>query len=454
MAMAETSSAERGVFGTYERPYRLDLLIVIAVAGLLVSYLPILLYRTTEHGFGDAQVFFRAAWAVWSGYPLYEVTDDHGWSYHYPPTFAILMGPFADPLPGHPPLAFALPYAASIGVWYLISVAALIWTAHIWASALERHSGLRIGGSRSGWWLVRAAPVLLLAPYLGSSFAQGQPTTILVLLAAAFLTLYADRRPVAASAALALAIAIKLFPAALLIIPLLRRDIRVLLHTAGWSLLFLLVLPALVLGVAPTIDLYRTLWIDRLAGIAEGANTARVEAEISPWADDMVSFGSMLARTFTEPAADMPYRLPQWAKALQWLFDLVVLGLVVVLGRNRSWRMSWDQPDRPYAVLVAGAVLFAALPAMLPVAQTHYWSQAFLLFMVLAVEHWRGAGIVRPSLRLSAWSVAALCAYIATGVTLWAPLRHHGPSTIVMLVLIAAGFVVLGNLPRNGTGMR
>jgi hypothetical protein len=37
----------------------------------------------------------------------------------------------------------------------------------------------------------------------------------------------------------------------------------------------------------------------------------------------------------------------------------------------------------------------------------------------------------------------ALLAYIATGVSFWEPLRNHGPTTLVMLTLVAAGFVVL-----------
>lgn len=237
------------------------------------------------------------------------------------------MGPFADPLPGQPPLAFALPFAASIAVWYAVCVAALVATAHVWASALERHAGLTIAGGRTGWWLLRGAPILMLAPYVGNALARGQPTTLLVLLVAAFLSLYADRRPVAAAAALGLAIAIKLFPAALLFIPLLRRDFRMLIYVGIWSCVFLFVLPALVLGVEPVLGLYRTLWIDRLSGLVAGASTARVEVELSPWTDDEVSFGAMLARTFAEPAADMPYRIPVWAMGAQWLFDLALLVL-------------------------------------------------------------------------------------------------------------------------------
>jgi len=447
--MTETVAYPRGGIGAVQRPGPLDIISMIAVAVALVVYLPILLHRTA-HNLGDVQVFFRAAWAVWSGYPLYQVVDDHGWSYHYPPTFAILMGPFADPLPGHPGLSWALPFSASVGVFYGLSVAAMVLAAHIWAKALEDHAGLTLPAGQSGWWALRVAPILLLAPYFGASFARGQPTTILILLACIFLKFYADRRVIIASAALALAIAIKMFPAALLIIPLLRRDIRTLVWTAAWCAVFLFALPAAVLGIDQTIELYRTLWVERLSGIAEGDLASRVEVEISPWSNDMVAFGSMLARTFTEPAVDAPYRLPQWAHMLQLAFDVVIVGLIVALGRGRFWNWSKRQPDNGYAILVAGAVIWAVLPAMLPVAQPHYWAQAAMLFAVLIVEHWRLMRSAAPSVPLISWAVVALLAYIATGLSLWEPLRNHGPTTLVLLALVAAGLVVLGRIAADG----
>ena len=80
-----------------------------AVALAFCIYLPIVVKRSAVQGFGDVQVFFRAGWAVWTGYPLYEVADHHGWTYHYPPTFALLMGLFANPVDGYPQPAWALP---------------------------------------------------------------------------------------------------------------------------------------------------------------------------------------------------------------------------------------------------------------------------------------------------------------------------------------------------------
>jgi peptidoglycan/LPS O-acetylase OafA/YrhL len=122
----------------------------------------------------------------------------------------------------------------------------------------------------------------------------------------------------------------------------------------------------------------------------------------------------------------------------------MIVGVVAVLGRGRFWNWSNKQPDRPYAILVAGAVILAALPAMLPVAQPHYWAQTAPLFAVLIVEHWRRKKTASPSMPLIGWAVVALFAYVATGLTLWQPLQNHGPTTLVMLALVAAGFVVLG----------
>src|SRR5947207_12945374 len=47
----------------------------------------------------DFQVYARAAWAGRSGEDLYTVADDNGWHYVYPPAFAIVLVPLADPYP-------------------------------------------------------------------------------------------------------------------------------------------------------------------------------------------------------------------------------------------------------------------------------------------------------------------------------------------------------------------
>jgi hypothetical protein len=126
--MSRPLASANADFGSYERPDWLEAISAVAMVVALAVYLPILLNRTIDHGFGDVQVFFRAGWAVWTGYPLYEVTDLHGWSYHYPPIFALMMGPFADPLPGFRRFAYGAPLAFRSGL-YAISIAAMLLCA-------------------------------------------------------------------------------------------------------------------------------------------------------------------------------------------------------------------------------------------------------------------------------------------------------------------------------------
>ena len=64
---------------------------------------------------GDADVFFRAGWAVRAGKNIYEVSDPNNWHYNYPPMFAVLISPLGDPPPGESRSGY-LPYPVSISI--------------------------------------------------------------------------------------------------------------------------------------------------------------------------------------------------------------------------------------------------------------------------------------------------------------------------------------------------
>src|SRR3954465_15515254 len=106
---------------------------------------------------------------------------------------------------------------------------------------------------------------------------------------AGFLILYSEGRLNAAAALLALATMIKMFPAALALIPLLRRDLRWLVYFAGWGMILGFGLPLLFLGPQATFDLHHALWTERLAGIFTGAFNPKTVEELSPWAPDLVN---------------------------------------------------------------------------------------------------------------------------------------------------------------------
>src|SRR5881392_846000 len=114
----------------------LVLLLIIAVAfgGLVIKRAAFMQRRMT-----DVDCYLRAAWAVRTGQDLYEILDPNGWHYNYPPLFAILMAPLADPPAGADADGY-VPYAVSVMIWYFLSLGFLVLAVHALARALEERS--------------------------------------------------------------------------------------------------------------------------------------------------------------------------------------------------------------------------------------------------------------------------------------------------------------------------
>jgi hypothetical protein len=424
-------------FGAIPRLRRPQWLAFAVLAILVLGFLPIVVSQ------GDVQVFFRAGWAIWTGYPLYEVADHHGWTYHYPPTFALFMGPFANPLPGYPQPWWALPYPAAVAVWYLINVACLMAALLLWAHAVGRARPIEAKER----YLPRSlalvvGPLLALLPFIGDGLARGQPTPVLLLLIVVFLSAYVERHSAVASFALSLAFTIKLFPIVLAVIPLMRRDWKFMLWSAGWCVLLLIAVPVICVGPARTFDLYDAMFSEHLLGIASGAMSHAIASQVSPGAFSSIGVGALVARI---AAGDAFYStpLPQWASNVQFVFNAAVVVAIVLIGRNGFWRLRGPQPPEPYPVLVAGAVLSAALPLMVPSAGPQYVTVA-----VTADDRaGRRTGVESVTAVMVVWSVAAWLSMIVQEVPL-APVKLIGPMTLVLLALGPPSLAVLRDVSR------
>jgi hypothetical protein len=424
------------------RPGRREWVAVAVLAILVLGFLPIVVNKSVRLGQGDVQVFFRAGWAIWTGYPLYEVPDHHGWTYHYPPTFALLMGPFANPLPGYPQPWWALPYPAAVAVWYLINIACLFVALHLWAEAVERARPIVANpGFLQRHWALAIGPLLALLPFIGDGLARGQPTPVLLLLIVVFLSGYVERRNAAASFALSLAFTIKIFPIVLAVIPFMRRDWRFMLWSAGWCVVLLLVLPAICVGPAQTLALYRAMFTEHLLGIASGAMSQAIASQVSPGAFSSIGIGALVAR-FAAGEAFYSTPLPQWASSVQFAFNAVVVVAIVFLGRGGFWTIRGPQPVNAYPTVVAGAALSAALPLMIPSAGPQYVTVAVPLMAVLLAETWRRIGVESITALLLVWSVAAWLSMIVQEVP-WAPLKLLGPMSLVLLALAPPALALL-----------
>ncbi len=107
-----------------------------AAWGGLVVYRSALLWRHM----GDLDCYLRAAWAVRvEPDRIYDVMEDNAWHYNYPPLFAILMTPLADP-PFAADRTGMPPFAVSVAIFYVLSLLTIALAVHILASALERSS--------------------------------------------------------------------------------------------------------------------------------------------------------------------------------------------------------------------------------------------------------------------------------------------------------------------------
>jgi hypothetical protein len=430
---------------TIAHPSRREWLLIAFVAALTLLFLPMVVWKVVGLGQGDTQVYFRAGWAVWTGYPLYQVTDHHGWTYHYPPTFALLMGLFANPLPRQPQPSWALPFTASVVVWYLINAACLLLALHVWANTLERHRPVEArSGLLQGPWVLRVAPLIALLPFIGDGLARGQPAPVLLLLVVLFLSLYVENRVAGAAFAFALAITIKVFPLVLVIIPLLRRDWTFIAWAALWGIILLIGVPVLCLGPAVTLDLYRTMFTEHLAGIVSGAMSSKIASEVSPGAYSGIGVGSVVARV-AAGAAFYSTPLPAWASALQLAFNVIVVAAVTFLGRGGFWTMRGAQPKPGYPLLVVGSVLFAAIPLMIAFAGPQYVTSAVPLVGVLLVEMWRRKDEEVITGPMIAWAVFAWLSMIALEAP-WNWLKLIGPMTWALLLLAPASLSLIAKV--------
>src|SRR5262249_51941849 len=157
----------------------------------------------------DLDCFLRAAWAVRSGADLYDVTDDNGFHYNYPPLLAILAAPLADP-PAGADRSGMLPWPVSVAIWYALNLVCLALAVHWLAGALDGPRGAP--GSRR-WWALRLWPVLACLVPVGHTLMRGQSNLLVLALLGAMVAALLRGRRFTAGLCLAGTVCLKIFPA-------------------------------------------------------------------------------------------------------------------------------------------------------------------------------------------------------------------------------------------------
>jgi hypothetical protein len=347
---------------------------VLAVVLLLFGDVVQLKSAFLSRRMGDLGVFLRAGWAVRSGNDPYAVTCDNHWHYSYPPLFAILMSPFADPPAGEDRAGY-LPYALSVAICYKLNLLCLLLAVHLLASAIEATSADPTFRSQTPrhrrWWAIRAIPVLICIVPIGTTLMRGQANHLVLLLVCAMLAAFLRGRKFAAGSLLAGAIAIKLIPLYLLALPMWRREGRMLLGCAAGLVVALVAIPVAACGPTQTLTHYRTYAHDFFGpflGINEfGARDAEL---LAPNGTDSWSVRAALHNWMFRDPMHRPND-----------FQPINDAIYVVLGILATLVTVWRRAATPGAQTVQWSLLFVLMIALAPVNHLNYLVFCVPLFM-------------------------------------------------------------------------
>jgi hypothetical protein len=380
------------------------LVVFFLVWGVLVEVRAAFLRRRMT----DACCFFRAAWMVRTGGPLYDFTEENGWHYLYPPLLAILLVPLADAPPGVARDGL-LPYPVSVAIWYIVSIFFLILAVHVLAAALEQaHApGGRPPAGCRRWWALRILPLLFCLPPVAHTLMRGQTNLLLLALLCGAGAAFVRQRSGWAGLCLAGAICLKIYPAFLSLFFLWRRDFRALGACAGGLVLGLGLIPLAVFGPARTAAYYQQQ-ARTLLGPALGWGQDRTLGEeiLDSTNNDSQSLESALHNTLHLERSRRPRQpsaLVRWA-ARSLALLLTLLTLLAAGGQRRQ--------DPAGEVLFFGALTVVMLLAC-PICHTHYLCLTLPLIMAFLARRYPPD----TDLHLS-WSDSCLLALLPTAYIL------------------------------------
>lgn len=336
----------------------------------------------------DLTVYLRAAWAARTGEDLYSITDEHGWHYHYPPTLAAAMVPFAQPPAGvdAQPL---VPYATVVVLWYFVGAGCVLAAVGMLTPAVGTAGLFRDGRYRR--WLLHA-PVWILLPAIASTLGRGQ-LNALVLLALAGMTAAAVRgNSVGAGAWLAGAISLKVFPAFLLIVPLVRRDWKWLGGCAAGLLVCLVLVPAAVVGPMRTAELYGA-WVRQVIrpGLTEDVGNDRSKELLGMTATDNQSIGGTLHNLLNIDRATRPRVAAPSTRMAHWLIGASMTIVTLSIARRSTVKP-------PYRDALFLGALIVPMLLTCPVCHLHYFILLLPLCIALIATHLAHGQRVRPAL--------------------------------------------------------
>ncbi len=420
------------------------LLAVVILFGAMVEFRGALANRRMT----DIGPYLRAAWSVRTGGDMYKITDDNDWHYLYPPVFAILMTPLADPPHGEDRTGY-LPYSLSVGIWYVITMALGAIGIGILARTMEDpFRNLAAGRGRRfslRWWALRTAPLLVLLPAIGRCQMRGQVGLLIVFLFCCFAAAILKGRRFRAGLWLSGAICVKVLPAVILVFALWRRDWRMLSGSAAGLLVGLILLPLIVLGPERTVASYKSFYQEIVVAGIRGDSGGTRGAELTGiTSTDSNSPMVVLHNIMNPDKKNRPKTAHPGVRVAHWAIAFIMLAITLFAS---GWKGRWYS-GKVDATMAEVSFIYAFIPLMFvasPVFHPHYVSMAVPLVMVLLVMLWErySYGHIPPGWQAVFWFIAV--SHILTSIDMgpFLYLRDFGLVLLSTLALWVATLVAI-----------
>ncbi len=344
----------------------------------------------------DLGVFASAAAAVQEGQNIYTATDWHGWHYVYPPALAILFCPFALPVQSRPPqlepgtlrTAENTPWGFKVdkgrsfyglhkdhlhffwivGVWFLISVAMTVFSAHLLACALQgrrwNEPPSAEASARQLWWRLRWLPPLICITSIGTEFSRGQVGVIMLLAVSAGFYLAGRGYGLRAGICFSIPAVIKLVPPLILLLPLWNRRWRTFYGIALGLVLTLVLIPVLRLGAVGTVTAYQN-WFNVLVKPAlGGGQNATLALELTNInATDNQSLLAFI-HNWTYHHLPAKYRPPQAAQSERRAVYFVSCAMLLTFGAVVGFRRQRSSRELLIIIGILIGLVFVVCPTV------------------------------------------------------------------------------------------
>jgi hypothetical protein len=266
---------------------------------------------------------------------------------------------------------------------------------------------------------------------------RGQVNLLLLALVSGAAASLVRGRSFRAGVWLAGAVCLKIIPAFLVVLPLWRRDFRLLGGLAVGLAVGLALVPLAVLGPARTLDCYGRLHTVMIApGLGVGGDESRAKELINVTATDSQSILAVLHNTLHPDPADRPAKASSSVRLVSYVLGgAMTLLTLLAAGRRRP-------ADPVSSVLLWGGLLIDMI-LLSPVCHLHYFSLAVPLVMGLIADRWQRRPTLAPGPGLLSLFVLGALANLLPQFPSMNAVRDGGLAMYATLSLWLVSMVVL-----------